>query len=134
MVTDEGVRAHPSSATSLAYEEPVAYAHGWEGRCGAVTVRKRAHRLSDGNGDKRVAQSSGSISTATSSLWSRPQNHAANRTHIAIIPAPGKRDVALRRDQIIGGVHIQPAHLGQYTDIHACEASAPISLGLPGGG
>ena len=37
------------------------------------------------------------------------EDQAPQRTHIAIIAAPRERNVSIRRDDVVGGVHIDPA-------------------------
>ena len=41
-----------------------------------------------------------------------PEDQTAQRTHIAVVAAPGQRDVIARRHDIVCGVHIYPADPG----------------------
>jgi hypothetical protein len=39
---------------------------------------------------------------------STAQNQAAQRTYVAKVPAPGERHVAVRREKVVRGTHVNP--------------------------
>lgn len=48
-------------------------------------------------------------------MLSASEDHALERRHVAIIPAPANNDVLIHRNLVIGGIEIYPAQFG-YVD------------------
>jgi len=53
---------------------------------------------------------------------------------VLVVAAPGDGDVLLAGNDVVGRIEIDQPTLGQNTDTHACDASAPISRSCPAGG
>ncbi len=56
------------------------------------------------------------------------------RRHVAVVTAVGGHDVTVVDELVVGGIDVEPAGARNEHRNHACEPSAPVSFGRPGGG